>query len=96
MKAHQLDYSLAMMNPKFDGGQYLHTKYATMSKSIYPAALKVNYGYTPAMAIGFWLRRGIDGSAPIIWAALKAFLKRFDPKLSQEVNQALSPKSTVH
>jgi hypothetical protein len=106
MKTYQLDYSLAMMTPKFNGGRYLNTKYAAISKTISKTINKTinktvlktklkTYGYTPTMAIGFWLRRGIDGSAPIIWAALKAFLKRFDPQLSQEVNQEVNESPTA-
>jgi hypothetical protein len=33
---------------------------------------------TPQMAIGFWLRRRIDGTDEELWSGLKKLLKRFD------------------
>jgi len=35
---------------------------------------------TPQMAIGFWLRRRIDGTEGELWIGLKKLLKRFDKK----------------
>jgi hypothetical protein len=33
---------------------------------------------TPQMAVGFWLRRGLDGTGPELWTGLKKVMKRFD------------------
>jgi len=35
---------------------------------------------TPATAIGFWVRRNIDGSDQIIWEKLNSFMKLYDRK----------------
>ncbi len=35
---------------------------------------------TPAMAIGFWVRRDIDGTSLKLWNTMKKFMKRYDKK----------------
>ena len=35
---------------------------------------------TPQMAIGFWLRRGLDGTDGELWIGLKKVLKAYDPE----------------
>lgn len=59
-----------------DGLDWLQARY----KSALPA-----YGapwdgttMTPQMAVGFWLRRGLDGTNQELWTGLKKVMKRFD------------------
>jgi hypothetical protein len=33
---------------------------------------------TPQMAVGFWLRRGLDGTSQELWTGLRKVMKRFD------------------
>ncbi len=40
---------------------------------------------TPAMAIGFWVRREIDGSADELWKYLKKFMRKYDKKWFKEL-----------
>lgn len=41
----------------------------------------------PERGLAFWLRREIDGSAPILWGALRLILHRFDPQQAQSLRQ---------
>jgi hypothetical protein len=47
---------------------------------------------TPQMAIGFWLRRRIDGTDGELWVGLKKLLKRFDREWYGELAGKYSSK----
>jgi hypothetical protein len=40
-------------------------------------------------SVAFWLRREVDGSASILWGAVRLILKRFDPARSHALETAL-------
>jgi hypothetical protein len=76
VNAERLEYTLAMLSPDFNALTYLPRRYAG-ALSEYDrtefAALQ------PWGALGFWVRREIDGTAPLLWGGLKVVLGRFDP-----------------
>ncbi|MFN8575219.1 MAG: hypothetical protein U0354_00015 [Candidatus Sericytochromatia bacterium] len=37
-----------------------------------------DYSYTPAIAISFWLRRGMDGSDKLLWQGLQKVMTNYD------------------
>lgn len=47
--------------------------------------------FTPEECLAFWLKRELDGSAPMLWGALRLLVKRFDPARAQELE--LVPRS---
>ncbi len=70
-------YLAAMAKPGFDGLDYLQKRYAG---ALGAYALSHNScNLTPQMAIGFWIRRRIGGSADQLWRALSILLERYDP-----------------
>jgi hypothetical protein len=60
----------------FDGLRYLDERYGGVFKS-YQKIEGVSTMTAP-MAIGFWLRRKIDGTDQIFWKGLTSFLKKYD------------------
>jgi len=70
-------YRRALGGPDFDGVAYLKTQYG----SVCPGDMSVNNPHRRITAsIGFWLRRGIDGSAPELWNGCAGVMKKFDRK----------------
>ena len=43
---------------------------------------------TGQMAAGFWLRRTLDGSAPVCWHTLRELLERYDAQWLEELGKA--------
>jgi hypothetical protein len=71
-------YFKASTSAKFDGVEYLEKHF----DGVLPAyAMRADgTAFTPAMAIGFWLRRSADGTAPELWSALQKMLTAYDPQ----------------
>ncbi len=69
-KMAQQDYLSAMEKSNFDGSTYLLNKYGQGNDC--------QFCFGKPMAIGFWLRRGIDGTNDEIWQGLSKFLKLYD------------------
>jgi len=47
---------------------------------------------TPQMAIGFWLRRGLDGTDEELWIGLKKVLSAYDPEFFAELKKRYKSK----
>jgi len=79
----QLDLLKAMRDQSFEALSYLEKTYGsalpTFTKE-FPAA-----GQTPGMAIGFWIRRSIDGTAPDLWEGLATVMELYDDDWFQSV-----------
>ncbi|MAD59978.1 MAG: hypothetical protein CMH49_00510, partial [Myxococcales bacterium] len=76
LNEEKLNYSLARFSAKFDEDSYLQQRYAHVLTQEFPE--KGTNTFTPAKAIGFWLRREIDGSAEFVWSSLLLFLSQLD------------------
>ncbi len=63
--------------PKFDGVAWLQREYHGALPEF--AAPQDGTQLTPAMAIGFWLRRSSDGTEAELWTALRRMLTQYDP-----------------
>lgn len=79
-------YEIAMEEMFFQGPAYLKSRFD-----------HVNTGYaTPQspdhVALGFWLRREIDGTRPLLWEALKPLIHRLDPQLLDQLTQVSHPE----
>jgi len=60
----------------FDGIDYLQLRYQGALPQYY--ASWDGTSMTPQMALGFWLRRGLDGTHKELWKGLKKLLKSYD------------------
>ena len=69
-------YQRRWADQSFDGLRYLNERYATGFESY--RAIKGVSTMTAPMAIGFWLRRKIDGTDQILWKGISDFLKIYD------------------
>ena len=66
----------AMSAKEFNGLAYLNERYGRV---LLTYTTELDYGgLEPALAIGFWLRRGIDGTKPGLWEGLKAGMMIYD------------------
>jgi hypothetical protein len=70
-------YLSAMQAPGFEGLAWLEQRFAGALPEYAPAAIGGS-PMTPAMALGFWVRRSEDGTEPALWRALQGLLRRFD------------------
>lgn len=80
-------YRTAMDAENFNGVEYLYDKYRTVDSKAEPFN-KVNetmppeesdyYYLSEPVAIGFWLRRKLDGSDKEMWALVEQILKTYD------------------
>lgn len=63
--------------PRADGTQYLAIRFGTLPLK---ASVSQDYGLlTPALALGFWLRRHNDKTDKLLWQGLQKLLKQYDP-----------------
>jgi hypothetical protein len=69
-KVAQDAYLDAMKEPDFDGGKYLFERYGEKD------GCQFCYGYP--IVLGFWLRRGIDGTNDEVWQGLTKVLRIYD------------------
>lgn len=79
MASEQRAYLRAMKRPRFDGIDYLRDRFAGALPAYDLPANGTRL--TPSMAIGFWIRRGIDGTAGELWLGLGTLLRRYDRQL---------------
>lgn len=69
-------YSSNMKEEHFEAMSYLGQEYEGVLPEM--EIISDSDGMTPQLAIGFWLRRGIDGTADELWEALEGALKEYD------------------
>ena len=69
-------YMQAAAGPGFDGLDWLEARYGGTLSGY--GAHGDGTAMTPAMAIGFWLRRGVDGTSDELWLGLQDLVRRFD------------------
>lgn len=75
---HQGQYVDAMGTVDFEGTYYLERRYRGVLPE-YVDEETFYYGdWTPEIAIGFWLRRGLDGTSDELWAGLNQLLNTYD------------------
>jgi len=90
MASEQRAYLRAMKRPRFDGIDYLRDRFAgALPAYDLPAD---GTRFTASMAIGFWIRRGIDGTARELWLGLGALLKRYDRPFWDGLTKQPPPK----
>jgi hypothetical protein len=76
VKAEKMEYALARLSPKFSEKTYLRNRYQNILQDKYPE--KGEHIFQPADAIGFWIRREIDGTSSYVWGGLVHFRHIFD------------------
>ena len=77
-------YSEAMPTADFMGVFYLENRFASRLTEYQCTDQDVLPPYQPWMAVGFWLRRGIDGSADEIWKGMTGFMGKYDKEWFSE------------
>jgi hypothetical protein len=76
--AEEKAYLSGMTRPKFDGLSFLQQRYANVLTAYDRQA--DGTAMTVPMALGFWLRRGIDGSKAEVWRGLQKLMRSYDGK----------------
>ncbi|MGB0524682.1 MAG: hypothetical protein ACPGJS_17040 [Flammeovirgaceae bacterium] len=71
-----LNYSRNAENPDFRALTYLDERFGEALPEY--TIESDSDAWTPQMAIGFWLRRGIDGTADELWTELQRALEKYD------------------
>lgn len=71
-------YSDEIPTADFMGVFYLENRFASRLGEYQCTDQDVLPPYQPWMAIGFWLRRGMDGSSDEIWRGITGFMERYD------------------
>lgn len=84
-KQEQIAYKAFFDVEDFNGIDYLSQNYGNRMAKYYFS--ETNVQMTPYMAIGFWLRRGIDGTEKDCWKALSFFMEKFDPEFLDELKK---------
>lgn len=69
-------YLRAMKRKRFDGIAYLQKRYASELQAY--AVAQDGTKFTPQMAIGFWIRRSVDGTDTELFAGLQKVMKLYD------------------
>jgi hypothetical protein len=69
-------YVQSVVVGKQDGIDYLQARYSSALPDY--ATPWDGTSMTPQMAIGFWLRRGLDGTSDELWVGLEKVLKTYD------------------
>ena len=75
-------YEEAMQEPGFHALDYLAYEYGGNLEEIDPERFP---GFTQPMAIGFWMRRNIDGSHEVCWNALSQVMNKYDKDWFSEI-----------
>lgn len=75
-RKEQRAYLRAMKRRRFEGLAYLQRRHAGALPGYAVSANGTNF--TAPMAVGFWVRRGIDGTARELWKGLTMVLQRYD------------------
>jgi hypothetical protein len=92
--AHDLDteaaaYKVAMATePDFDGITWLEGRYSGVLSAVYPLSAGDTM-LTPPAAMGFWLRRHLDGTAPLLSKHLDALLRQYDPTFCAQIERGV-------
>ncbi|MBD3242698.1 MAG: hypothetical protein GF331_19055 [Chitinivibrionales bacterium] len=66
-----LTYLAKRYGPDGNIGGHLHSSYGVDDSN-------TDHPFTPPMAMGFWLRRGIDGTDSVLWDGLSELMTRYD------------------
>jgi len=80
-KVERFELSMRSLDASFDGLAYL--------KARYNDAPSLRGGSPGWPLVGFWLRRSLDETAPLIWGGLRLVVCRFDPEYCQLSAEAL-------
>ena len=99
---HQGQYLDAMKNVDFEGLTYLENRYRGELTQYVPSYGYDSSDWLPEIAIGFWLRRGIDGTHEELWEGLRKLLVTYDAdwwskavgKTTAEETREVKPPST--
>lgn len=77
-------YESKLSMKSFRALQYLDEKYQNVLSEYH----QIEHGshMSPSMAIGFWLRRGIDGTDKTFWKGLSKFMSIYDKKWFDKYN----------
>lgn len=73
-------YLEAMKSPDFDGASYLRRNYDVLTDEYYYSI------FSPALAKGFWLRRGMDGTSLQVWQGLRKVMLMYDKEWFDNIN----------
>ncbi|MFT5681202.1 MAG: hypothetical protein ACI8RZ_002108 [Myxococcota bacterium] len=91
---HDLDteaaaYKVAMTTePDFDGIMWLGGRYSGVLSAVYPLYADDTM-LTPPTAMGFWLRRHLDGTAPLLSKHLDTLLRQYDPTFCAQIERGV-------
>jgi hypothetical protein len=77
-RAEQAAYLEAMRRSDFEPEAYLKEKYGAVLDTYRPECAAYAASFTPEIAIGFWLRRGIDGTDGELWIGLSKLMRLYD------------------
>ena len=75
-------YTVNFNNRSFNGLRYLQNKYADVLSDYREENEQSKF--TPGIAIGFWLRRTIDGTSDEFWDGLTTVMEQYDKTWFQE------------
>ncbi len=81
LNKEKLAYSLSRFTANYDENRYLEQRYAQALKQRFPE--QGTTVFTPAKAIGFWLKRELDGSAEYVWSTLNDLRSQLEPRTNQ-------------
>lgn len=84
--AEQKAYLSAMKAKRFDGIDYLEERFADALPGYQPSGA-TDSPMTAPMAIGFWLRRGVDGTAKELWKGLARLMTLYDGNWWKEIRR---------
>lgn len=69
----------------FFGPEYLDLRYNNLSQ--FKNYNDKNFTYTPGVAVGFWLRRGLDKTDKVVWEGLKKVMSNYDKEWFKKVSK---------
>lgn len=69
----------------FFGPEYLDLKYSKLG--VFKQYNDENFTYTPGVAVGFWLRRGLDKTDKVVWSGLKKVMTNYDKEWFKKVSK---------
>ena len=84
---HQGQYVDAMQNVDFEGLNYLERRYRGELDHYTDEHTRYWGDWTPELAIGFWLRRGLDGTHDELWEGLMKVLETYDAEWLAEIQE---------
>lgn len=84
-------YKMAMKNRGFDGMEYFEANYGHILPDFTYPDYAFSY-FTPGLAVGYWLRRSIDGSAADLYNGYLKVVKLYDPAWYEDVPEKYRDK----